>query len=201
MKKYTQAEFAAFPVVGGFRQCPTGYYTDIKAFGAWCSFGEGCRFGAWCRFGAGCSFGDGCSFGAQCRFGAWCSFGAQCRFGEGCSFGEQCSFGEGCGFGEKCSFGAWCSFGDGCSFEGYLVKLGYPFMAIAGAGTAARTTYFFNHMDAIRVRSGCFFGTLAEFRSKVLKDTDGDKTHIKALQYLGMANIAAATFDPTQIES
>jgi hypothetical protein len=30
--------------------------------------------------------------------------------------------------------------------------------------------------------------------------TNGDKTHVKALQYLGMANIAAATFDPTQIK-
>jgi hypothetical protein len=164
MKKYTQAEFDAFLIVNGFRQCPSGDYSGIRVFD------EQCRFGEWCIFGDGCSFG------------AWCIFG------EGCSFGAWCNFGEGC------SFGAWCS------FEGSKVKKGYPFIAIAGAGTEARTTYFFNHVDAIRVRSGCFFGTLAGFRSKVLIDTQEDKTHIKALQYLGMANIAAATFDPTQIK-
>jgi hypothetical protein len=195
MKKYTQAEFDALPIVGGARQCPTGDYTGINDFGEECRFGEQCRFGEECSFGARCSFGVWCSFGARCSFGVWCRFGEECRFGARCRFGEECSFGA------RCSFGEECHFGEQCHFEGHPVKRGYPFMAIAGAGTEARTTHFFNHVDTIRVRSGCFFGTLSEFRSKVLIDTAGDKTHIKALQYLGMANIAAATFDPTQIEA
>ena len=44
LHKYTQAEFDALPVVDGRKQCPTGDYTAIKAFGAGCSFGERCSF-------------------------------------------------------------------------------------------------------------------------------------------------------------
>ena len=80
MKKYTQADFDAFEVIDGIKQCPSGDYSDIQIFGAWCSFGEGC------------SFGERCAFGEQCAFGACCSFGECCFFGEGCAFGGGCSF-------------------------------------------------------------------------------------------------------------
>ena len=73
-------------------------------------------------------------------------------------------------------------------------------MSIGGCGSVNRTTYFFNTVDGIIVRSGCFVGTLQEFRNRVLQDTAGDKSHIKALQYLGMANVVAATWAPAQIE-
>ena len=146
MKVFTQAEFDALPVVGGYKQCPTGDYTAIN------------------------SFGDRCRFGAGCSFGAWCSFGAGCRFGEGCSF-------EG----------------------GHKAKSDYPLMAIAGAGSDNRTTYFFNTEDGIIVRSGCFKGTLAEFREKVRRDCPLG-TEVKAVQYLGFANIVAATWSPEEIE-
>ena len=56
MKKYTQADFDAFEVIDGIKQCPSGDYSDIRVFG------EDCSFGAWCSFGACCSFGKGCSF-------------------------------------------------------------------------------------------------------------------------------------------
>ena len=62
MKKYTQADFDAFEVIDGIKQCPSGDYSDIQIFGEWCSFG------------ACCSFGKGCSFGRACSFGEWCSF-------------------------------------------------------------------------------------------------------------------------------
>lgn len=74
MKKYTQADFDAFEVIDGIKQCPSGDYSDIQIFGEWCSFGERC------------------SFGEECSFGEWCSFGKWCSFGEDCSFGEECSF-------------------------------------------------------------------------------------------------------------
>ena len=132
-----------------------------------------------------CSFGDGCSF-EGCRFGDVCSFGAWCSFGKGCSFGEGCRF-EG------------CSFGKGCSFEGEEAKEGQPYIAIDGAGSVARKSYFFNLKSGIRVRSGCFVGSLQEFRRKVLDDCE--PMEIKALQYLGMANIAAVTFGyPEMVE-
>ena len=57
-----------------------------------------------------------------------------------------------------------------------------------------RKTYFFDFEDGIYVRSGCFFGSLYEFRAKVLEDECGDTSTVKAMQYLGMANIAAVTF-------
>lgn len=68
MKKYTQADFDAFEVIDGIKQCPSGDYSDIQIFGEWCSFGERCSFGACCSFGECCSFGGGCAFGGGCSF-------------------------------------------------------------------------------------------------------------------------------------
>ena len=62
MKEYTQADFNAFEVIDGIKQCPSGDYSDIQIFGKWCSFGERCSFGKWCSFGACCTFGEWCSF-------------------------------------------------------------------------------------------------------------------------------------------
>ena len=50
MKKYTQADFDAFEVIDGIKQCPSGDYSDIRVFGKRCSFGRGCSFGEWCSF-------------------------------------------------------------------------------------------------------------------------------------------------------
>jgi hypothetical protein len=44
MKKYTQADFDAFEVIDGIKQCPSGDYSDIRVFGKRCSFGEECSF-------------------------------------------------------------------------------------------------------------------------------------------------------------
>ena len=68
MKKYTQADFDAFEVIDGIKQCPSGDYSDIQVFSDRCSFGEDCSFGE------ECSFGEDCSFGEYCSFGEWCSF-------------------------------------------------------------------------------------------------------------------------------
>ena len=153
MKKITQQEFDALPVVEGWKKCPGS--TDYRAIK---------------------HFPDGCRFGERCRFGAWCSFG------------------EGCSFGERCSFGARCSFGERCSFEGHKARTSNPYIAVDRAGSMRRKTYFFDFEDGIYVRSGCFFGSLYEFRAKVLEDECGDTSTVKAMQYLGMANIAAVTF-------
>ena len=56
MKKYTQADFDAFEVIDGIKQCPSGDYSDIQIFG------ERCSFGKWCSFGEDCFFGEECSF-------------------------------------------------------------------------------------------------------------------------------------------
>lgn len=51
MKKWTQAEVDAVqPDENGWRNFPTGDYTQIQSFGECCSFGKRCRFGEWCSF-------------------------------------------------------------------------------------------------------------------------------------------------------
>lgn len=62
MEEYTQADFDAFEVIDGIKQCPSGDYSDIQIFGERCSFGEWCSFGKWCSFGEDCFFGEECSF-------------------------------------------------------------------------------------------------------------------------------------------
>ena len=169
MKKYTQADFDAFEVIDGIKQCPSGDYSDIQIFGEWCSFGKGCTFGEWCSFGAWCTFGACCSFGEGYSFGACCSFGRCCSFGERCAFGEYCSFGRCCSFGKGCFFGEGCAFGGGCSFEDKGEYIGdYPFMAFVGFGSRIGSkVYFFNLQDGIYVRCGCWLSDIAGFRERV----------------------------------
>ena len=63
MKKYTQEEFDNFKTDEyGYKICPTGDYTDIKAFGECCNFGDRCNFGGCCIFGEWCNFAMYCNF-------------------------------------------------------------------------------------------------------------------------------------------
>ena len=178
MKKYTQADFDAFEVIDGIKQCPSGDYSDIQIFGAWCSFGEGCSFGECCSFGEGCSFGE------------WCSFGEGCSFGRARSFGKGCSFSDKCSFGRACSFGEWCSFGEGCSFEDKGEYIGdYPFMAFVGFGSRIGSkVYFFNLQDGIYVRCGCWLSDIAGFRERV-------KAENADAMYLDLCDLVERKFD------
>jgi hypothetical protein len=59
MEEYTQADFDAFEVIDGIKQCPSGDCSDIQIFGERCSFGEDCSFGEECSFeGKGEYIGD-----------------------------------------------------------------------------------------------------------------------------------------------
>ena len=185
MKKYTQADFDAFEVIDGIKQCPSGDYSDIRVFGKCCSFGKECSFGEWCSFGERCYFGERCSFGEWCYFGEGCSFGEWCSFGEGCSFGGCCFFGKGCSFGKGCFFGKWCSFseccyfGGCCSFEEKGEYIGdYPFLAFVGFGSRIGSkVYFFNLQDGIYVRCGCWLSDIAGFRERV-KEKNADAMYL-----------------------
>ena len=139
MKKYTQADFDAFEVIDGIKQCPSGDYSDIRVFGERCFFGERCSFGKRCSFGERCFFGERCSFGKRCSFGEWCSFGKRCSFRECCSFEERGEY-----------------IGD------------YPFLAFVGFGSRIGSkVYFFNLQDGIYVRCGCWLSDIAGFRERV----------------------------------
>ena len=77
MKKYTQADFDAFEVIDGIKQCPSGDYSDIRVFGKRCSFGNRCSFGERCSFGRGCSFEDKGEYIGDYPFLAFVGFGSR----------------------------------------------------------------------------------------------------------------------------
>ena len=77
MKEYTQADFDAFEVIDGIKQCPSGDYSDIRVFGKRCSFGERCSFGRGCSFGEGCSFEDKGEYIGDYPFLAFVGFGSR----------------------------------------------------------------------------------------------------------------------------
>ena len=77
MKKYTQADFDAFEVIDGIKQCPSGDYSDIQIFGECCSFGKQCSFGECCSFGKGCSFEDKGEYIGDYPFLAFVGFGSR----------------------------------------------------------------------------------------------------------------------------
>jgi hypothetical protein len=107
-----------------------------------------------------------------------------------CRFSGHCSFGIGCWF------SGLCRFGQRCIFNGKRAKPGYPLLAWSGAGSANRTVYAFNVEGSPWIEAGCFSGDLDSFRAKVRADGDA----LKCLQYLGFANIVAATWCPEMIE-
>ena len=173
--KFTQEEFDALPVVGGYRQCPTGDYSDVKEFSADCVFGSGCKFGSYCVFGSYSEFGSYCKFDSGCRFDAYCEFGEGCVFDSGCRFGSYCKFAPG------------CSVEDGSKIkdpENAILQLSY-------AGSAQRLTTAFNVDSGPIVRCGCFLGTLDAFRAQV-RERHGESKHARV--YLGWADLVEIQF-------
>lgn len=194
-------------------------FADGTVFSACCDFGSRCVFGdrismpSRSCFGSRCVFGSSCSFGTYCSFSEGSVFKSNCTFDFGCSFGQGCCFETGAHFPGRSSFGAAClfegarfhsphfgsktDFGGTCYINGHMLKQGdYPMLAIAGAGSVKRTTYFYNCVDGIYVVSGCFFGPIHLFREKTLQDVSADT--VKAKQYLGFADIAELTFGASQ---
>ena len=174
MNVINQEEYNTFPVVNGYKQCPSGNYTQIKYFGERCTFDDNCIFG------------NDCNFGESNKFGEHCTFGEYCDFGEHCSFGNSCSFKEGCRFDVCCEFGIDCKFMNKCRFEhGHLSKNGYPLLIFGGFGIPDKTTYFFNCAEGILVRCGDFFGNIEQFK-KMVKE---NKTDTIAKEYLMIADL------------
>ena len=91
-------------------------------------------------------------------------------------------FNERCSFGKRCSFGEWCSFGEGCSFENghKAVDRIQPFYKFSGFSSRQMSeTYIFNSMDGIFVRCGCFFGSVDDFKNRVIKEKGEDNGYLK----------------------
>ena len=158
MVKVTQEMFDAFEVINGVKQCPSGDYSEIKTFMGPCSFGE------------------------RASFGRRASFGERASFGKGASFGRRASFGEGASFGERASFGEGASFGERASFENghEAADHNQPFYKFSGFSSRRMSeTYVFNCADGIFVRCGCFFGTVGDFKKRVIEEKGEDHGYLK----------------------
>lgn len=103
------------------------------------------------------------------------------------SFGELCSFGKSCSFGELCSFGEWCNLDNNLKFENIQEQVDRV-LKIDRIGSRKGCTYFFKTLSEIYVRCGCFFGTIAEFETKVnITHKDNNqyrKEYLEAIKYV-----------------
>lgn len=108
----------------------------------------------------------------------------------------------GCKFGRGLKFGANSKFAHGTELrlgDGNVYKLqdsngaARSYLVLMGAGSCGRATYFYDTSKGIMIESGCFTGTIKQFRAKVKQDCRKHNS-VKRLQYLGMANIACATW-------
>ena len=101
--QFTEEDYNNFPVIDGYKQCPSGDYSRLKFFHK-CIFGNNCVFRRFSNFSCGCKFGENCVFGDYCHFGYRCTFSKHCTFGEKCVFLKNCKISENCFFGERCIF-------------------------------------------------------------------------------------------------
>ena len=104
------------------------------------------------------------------------TFMGPCSFGEGASFGEWASFGKWASFGEGASFGRWASFENGHEAADH----NQPFYKFSGFSSRRMSeTYVFNCADGIFVRCGCFFGTVGDFKKRVIEEKGEDHGYLK----------------------
>lgn len=217
--------------------CVFGYNTQ---FGASCNIGDRCTVGNVSLFGLHVRIGEDAQIGRNARFMGSASVHARTTIGSHATFNRDVYLSDGVKVGYGAEFNEEATLGDGVHIgyrakfaqapcikgtvwlEDGEVRLGalndednrgptISMLIVTGLGWFGRTTTFFNTPE-VHVRSGCFLGTLGEFRAKVLADDNprthranhfplaGDSRSLKTLQYLGMANIAALTFNPTLVQ-
>ena len=85
-------------------------------------------------------------------------------------------------FGKSCSFGEWCRFGESCSFEnGHVTATNLqPFYKFSGFSSREMSeTYIFNCVDGVFVRCGCFFGSVDDFKNRVIIEKGEDNGYLK----------------------
>jgi carbonic anhydrase/acetyltransferase-like protein (isoleucine patch superfamily) len=100
--------------------------------------------------------------------------------------------------------GTGSTFESGFTIAGHEVQSGRrSVITFGGGGRIGQMVHFFRLANGeILVITGCFIGTLQEFRDKVNQDTsevfnglEDPGTFKKHGQYMGMANVAALSFD------
>lgn len=90
-------------------------------------------------------------------------------------------------------FGNALVFGDARVFSNAKICSGADYLCFKGLGSENRNTTFFKCDDeTIKVKCGCFFGTLTEFEQKV-KETHGDSKYAK--EYLACVEVVKIHFE------
>lgn len=172
---FTQEEFDAIPRDKyGWKNCPSGDYTQIKNFPERCSFERGSIFGSDAVFENECRLGDGCQLGNRCQLGNIC------RLGDDCQLGNYCDLGD------------YCRFGAGAVFENGLVQGTVSMLRVAYIGSRKGTTYFWKHNKGIFVRCGCFSGDIEKFKAQVEETHKNNPQHLK--EYRGAIQYAKTVF-------
>ena len=92
---------------------------------------------------------------------------------------KQCPTGD---YSKIKSFGESCRFGERCSFEnGHVTATNLqPFYKFSGFSSREMSeTYIFNCVDGVFVRCGCFFGSVDDFKNRVIKEKGEDNGYLK----------------------
>lgn len=192
MKKITQEEYDAMPITDDYKICPTGDYSDVKIFdddakfGSHTIFESHSVFGSYSRFGSHSTFGECSTFGAWSKFEAHLIFGSYSTFGHTSTFGEYAEFGSYAAFGNDAKFTGQTTFGHDTTFENGYLPINYmrPFMKFAGFGSRCNSElYYYQFTRGDYIRAGCWFGTVEEFRQRVI-DEKADVRYLKLMDFL-----------------
>ena len=137
-----------------------------------------------------CVFGNARVSGDACVSGdAWVSDDA-CVSGDARVSDDACVSGNAWVSGDARVSGDACVSGDDC------VSGNACYTTIKGFGREYRTTTFFKCKDGkVRVRCGCFYGDLKEFRA-IVKETHGESK--KAKEYLMIADLMELHFEENE---
>ena len=164
---------------------------DAKVFGNAEVFGDAEVFGNACVSGDAKVFGNAWVSGDAEVFGDAWVYGDACVSGDAKVFGDAWVYGDAKVFGNAEVFGnAWVS-GDAKVFGNACVSGNADYATIKGFGTEFRATTFFRCKDGtVKVRCGCFYGDLEQFRNQV-KTTRKGKI---AEEYLMIADLMEKHF-------
>ena len=117
-------------------------------------------------------------------------------YGDASVFGNAWVYGNARVFGDASVFGNAWVFGDASVFGNAWIMSNNDYATISNFGSQNRTTTFqMCKDDIVRVKCGCFWGTINEFRNKV-KETHKDS--YLAQEYLMIADLMEFRFNNRQ---
>lgn len=171
-----------------FNRCSIGYESKIGNY----ALLKNCVTEALVTIGrfsvmSGCTIGHASIIESNCKFTS-CTIGHRTSIAAGCMFNNTV-------FEKQVYLNSDATFTD-CTFEGkYKQRSAKPVLMIGPLGSEARTTQFFDCVEGVMVRTGCFIGTINEFSEQV-KYTHGNNRFAK--QYLLVADFVESFFFPQE---